>query len=125
MIRQSFDSLKRSEKEKKLSHREFHEGVNIKLLKSEQKVSVAWWEDGYFKPKYTDTAVGNSVQCIAYPDIYYFPESEDASYLNIAGFNINNNEKTCYTKNVAGFVFYNFNINKNLGFTEEKSLMVE
>ncbi len=45
-----------------------------------------------FKPKYTDTAVSSTEQCIAYPDIYYFPDSEDTSYLNIAGFNINNNE---------------------------------
>lgn len=45
-----------------------------------------------FKPKYTDTAISNIEQCIAYPDIYYFPDSEDTSYLNIAGFNINNNE---------------------------------
>lgn len=45
-----------------------------------------------FKPKYTDTAISNEEKSIAYPDIYYFPEAEDTSYLNIAGFNINNNE---------------------------------
>ena len=45
-----------------------------------------------FKPKYTDTAISSNEQCIAYPDIYYFPDSDDTSYLNIAGFNINNNE---------------------------------
>lgn len=45
-----------------------------------------------FKPKYTDTAINNVEQCIAYEDIYYFPDSEDTSYLNIAGFNINNSE---------------------------------
>ncbi len=49
-------------------------------------------DEEYFKPKYTDTAVESSEKCIAYEDMYYFPESEDASYLNIAGFNINNNE---------------------------------
>lgn len=49
-------------------------------------------DEEYFKPKYTDTAVGSDEKCIAYPDIYYFPESEDTSYLSIAGFNINNNE---------------------------------
>lgn len=49
-------------------------------------------DEEYFKPKYTDTSIGTTEQCIAYPDIYYFPESEDASYLNIAGFNINNNK---------------------------------
>lgn len=49
------------------------------------------YEDG-FKPKYIDTAVTGEEQCLEYHDIYYFPESEDTSYLNIAGFNINNNE---------------------------------
>lgn len=46
-----------------------------------------------FKPKYIDTATSNEEKNIAYHDIYYFPESEDTSYLNIAGFNINNNEE--------------------------------
>lgn len=46
-----------------------------------------------FKPRYTDTAISEKEKCIAYEDIYYFPESEDTSYLNIAGFNINNNEE--------------------------------
>jgi len=49
-------------------------------------------DEEYFKPKYTDTANGEIEKCIAYEDMYYFPESEDTSYLNIAGFNINNNE---------------------------------
>lgn len=46
-----------------------------------------------FKPKYKDTAISNEEKCIEYEDIYYFPESEDTSYLNIVGFNINNNEE--------------------------------
>lgn len=46
-----------------------------------------------FKPKYIDTATSNKQRYIEYQDIYYFPESEDTSYLNIAGFNINNNEE--------------------------------
>lgn len=46
-----------------------------------------------FKPKYIDTATSEEEKCLAYYDIYYFPESEDTSYLNIAGFNINNNEE--------------------------------
>jgi len=49
-------------------------------------------DEEYFKPKYTDTVLGNTEKCIDYSDICYFPESEDTSYLNIAGFNINNNE---------------------------------
>lgn len=46
-----------------------------------------------FKPKYIDTATSEEEKCLAYHDIYYFPDSEDTSYLNIAGFNINNNEE--------------------------------
>lgn len=46
-----------------------------------------------FKPRYIDTATSEEEKCLAYYDIYYFPESEDTSYLNIAGFNINNNEE--------------------------------
>ena len=45
-----------------------------------------------YKPKYKDTVIGDEVKYLDYQDIYYFPESDDTSYLNIAGFNINNNE---------------------------------
>lgn len=50
-------------------------------------------DENSFKPRYKDTAVSNEEKSIEYNDIYYFPESEDTSYLNIAGFNINNNEE--------------------------------
>ena len=49
-------------------------------------------DEDNFKPRYTDTAISKEEKCLEYNDIYYFPESEDASYLNIAGFNIYNNE---------------------------------
>ena len=49
-------------------------------------------DEDAFKPKYIDTAISKNEKCIDYPDIYYFPDSEDTSYLNIAGFNIYNNE---------------------------------
>ncbi len=45
-----------------------------------------------YKPKYKDTAVGEEMKSIDYQDIYYFPESDDTSYLNIAVFSVNNNE---------------------------------
>ena len=45
-----------------------------------------------YKPKYLDTVTSNEEKCIEYSDISYFPESEDNTFLNIAGFNINNNE---------------------------------
>lgn len=48
-------------------------------------------DENEFKPKYTDTAVGEEEKCIEFQDIAYFPESEEKSYLNIAGFNVNDN----------------------------------
>ena len=48
-------------------------------------------EDEY-KPKYLDTSISEKLNCKEFTDIYYFPDSEENSYLNIAGFNINNNE---------------------------------
>lgn len=46
-----------------------------------------------FKPKYKDSAINEKENFIEYKDIYYFPDSEDTSYLIIAGFNVNNDEK--------------------------------
>ena len=46
-----------------------------------------------FKPVYRDTAINDEQIYVDYADIYYFPESEDTSYLNVVGFNVNNNEK--------------------------------
>ena len=45
-----------------------------------------------FKPKYIDTVISSEERSIDYSDIYCFPESEDTSYLNIAGFNLYKNE---------------------------------
>lgn len=45
-----------------------------------------------YKPKYLDTASSKEAKCIEYSDISYFPESGDNAFLNVAGFNINNNE---------------------------------
>ena len=45
------------------------------------------------RPLCKDTVVSQEAIAIDYKDISYFPESEDTSYLMIAGFNINNNEK--------------------------------
>ena len=57
------------------------------------KDSIEEMNEEDFKPKYLDTIVSKEEQCIEYADISYFPESEDMAYLNIIGFNINNNKK--------------------------------
>ena len=46
-----------------------------------------------FKPVYQDTAVSQEEKYINYDLIYYFPETQDPSYLMLAGLNINNNEE--------------------------------
>lgn len=50
-------------------------------------------DENEFKPVYIDTAISEEEKYIEYSDIYYFPESEDTSYLNIVGFNINDNKE--------------------------------
>lgn len=47
-------------------------------------------DENFFKPLYRDTAVDESEKCLEFSQIYYCPGAEDKSYLNIAGFNINN-----------------------------------
>lgn len=50
-------------------------------------------DENEFKPVYIDTAISEEEKYIDYNDIYYFPESEDTSYLSIVGFNINDNKE--------------------------------
>ena len=60
---------------------------NDLLVKSKEELNG----DDY-KPQYLDTAISNEEKCIEYSEICYFPESKDSTFLNIIGFNINNNE---------------------------------
>lgn len=50
-------------------------------------------DENEFKPTYRDTVINDEKNHIEYNDIYYFPESEDTSYLNVVGFNVNNNQE--------------------------------
>ena len=45
------------------------------------------------QPRYLDTAISDDLICKTYKDIYYFPDSEENNYLNIASFNVNNLEE--------------------------------
>lgn len=74
-------------------------GDNIYLLANKyiyaylcKEYKVNELDENYFKPEYIDTAVSEEAKCIGFDCIYYIPEFEDASYLNIAAFNITNNE---------------------------------
>ena len=74
-------------------------GDNIYLISNQYMYSYLFrnseiedMDEDDFKPRYTDTAVSKTEKSLDYNDIYYFPDSEDTTYLNIAGFNIYNNE---------------------------------
>jgi len=74
-------------------------GDNIYLLSNKYIYSYLFREKAIeelneeeFKPKYFDTVINESLQTKEFNDICYLPESNDTSYLNIVGFNINNNE---------------------------------
>jgi uncharacterized secreted protein with C-terminal beta-propeller domain len=48
-------------------------------------------DETYFQVQCKDTAVSNERKIIPFSDMYYFPNSQEKSYLNIASFNINLN----------------------------------
>lgn len=59
------------------------------------------------KPIYKDTALNNEYNKIGFENISYFPESEDTSYMLIAGFNIENqNQANIETYLGAGSTIY-------------------
>lgn len=69
-------------------------------------------DENYFKPEYIDTAVSEEAKCMGFDCIYYIPEFEDTSYLNIAAFNITNNEPANITSYLgAGNEIYASNAN--------------
>jgi inhibitor of cysteine peptidase len=72
-----------------------------------------------YKTKYIDTAVSNDKKCLDYNNMYYFPESQDTTCLNIAGFNITNNEEADITSYLgAGNEIYSSE--NNLYITDTK-----
>ena len=49
-------------------------------------------KENEFKPKFRDTVTEGGRQYIDFDCIYYIPETEDTSFLNIAAFDVNKNE---------------------------------
>jgi len=75
-------------------------GDNIYLISNNyisaylcKKYKASKLNEDDFKPKYKDTLAGDELKCISFDCIYYIPEFEDTSYLNIAAFNVNNKEE--------------------------------
>ena len=58
-----------------------------------QRNKIEDLDEDKYKPVYQDTAVNQEEKCINYDSIYYFAEIQDASYLMLAGLNINNNDE--------------------------------
>lgn len=58
-----------------------------------KKYAIEELDEAEFKPTYVDTAVSQDTKCVEFENIYYIPDVEDASYLNIAAFNVNSNEE--------------------------------
>ena len=58
-----------------------------------QRNKIEDLDEDKYKPVYQDTAVNQEEKCINYDSIYYFAETQDASYLMLAGLNINNNDE--------------------------------
>lgn len=50
-------------------------------------------DENEYKPVYQDTAISQEEKCINYDSIYYLDGTQDASYLMLAGLNINNEEE--------------------------------
>jgi len=74
-------------------------GDNLYLLSNKSLHSYIFKEKAIeelneddFKPKYSDTIISEDIQNIGFDCIYYLPESNDTTYLNIAGFNIKSSE---------------------------------
>ena len=58
-----------------------------------QRNKIEDLDEDKYKPVYQDTAIDQEEKCINYDSIYCFAEIQDASYLMLAGLNINNNDE--------------------------------
>ena len=58
-----------------------------------QRNKIEDLDEDKYKPVYQDTAVDQEKKCINYDSIYCFAETQDASYLMLAGLNIDNNDE--------------------------------
>ena len=75
-------------------------GNNLYLISNEynyntwlcKEYEINELKENDFKPEYIDTVVSESIKYVDFDCIYYIPESEDTSYLNIASLDITKNE---------------------------------
>ena len=85
-----------------------------------QKNKMKDLDEDKYKPVYQDTAVSQEEKCINYDLIYYFPETQDSSYLMLAGLNINNNEEA-EIRTFLGAGQYIYSSEKNMYIATNKT----
>ena len=85
-----------------------------------QKNKMEDLDEDKYKPVYQDTAVSQEEKCINYDLIYYFPETQDSSYLMLAGLNINNNEEA-EIRTFLGAGQYIYSSEKNIYIATNKT----
>ncbi len=67
-----------------------NEGINSYICK---QYEIDKLNEDAFKVQYLDTAVDSEKRCINFSDICYIPETENANYLNVVSFNVDDNKK--------------------------------
>lgn len=75
-----------------ISSRMIEENIYVISSKDLYQYYYGSLREDELQSRYLDTAISDDLICKDYKDIYYFPESEESNYLNIASFNVNNLE---------------------------------
>ena len=75
-----------------ISSRMIEENIYVISSKNLYQYYYGSLREDELQSRYLDTAISDDLICKDYKDIYYFPESEESNYLNIASFNVNNLE---------------------------------
>lgn len=75
-----------------ISSRMIEENIYVISSKDLYQYYYGSLREDELQSRYLDTAISDALICKDYKDIYYFPESEESNYLNIASFNVNNLE---------------------------------
>ena len=75
-----------------ISSRMIEENIYVISSKNLYQYYYGSLREDELQSTYLDTAISDDLICKDYKDIYYFPESEESNYLNVASFNVNNLE---------------------------------
>ena len=81
-------------------------------------------DENEYKPVYQDTAISQQEKCINYDSIYCLDETQDTSYLMLAGINIDNNEEADI-RTFLGAGQYVYASEKNMYIATNKTIFGE